>query len=99
MDFSRLNYYAAISDDELNEAIAASYRRIPDEVRDAPYFHHSNDCCAWFESAKIVGAAVVYSGLHAQRRDANGLDDSGLVPFGRGNGQRRQQSQHQGGDG
>lgn len=99
MDFSHLNYYAAISDDELNEAIAASYRRIPDEVRDAPYFHHSNYCCAWFESAKIVGAAVVHSGLHAQRRDANGFEDGGLIPLGRSQGQRRQQCQRQGGDG
>ncbi|WP_440029839.1 hypothetical protein [Chromobacterium amazonense] len=54
MDFSRRNHYASLSDDDLDGAIAASYWRIPDEVRDAPYFHHPHYCGDWFESAKIV---------------------------------------------
>ncbi|OHX10224.1 hypothetical protein BI347_20700 [Chromobacterium sphagni] len=62
MDFSRLNQYAALSDDDLNEAIAASYWRIPDEVRDAPYFHHPNYCRDWFESAKIVSDIAMNRG-------------------------------------
>ncbi|PRP71737.1 hypothetical protein BUE93_04840 [Chromobacterium amazonense] len=66
MDFSRLNHYAALSDDDLNEAIAASYWRIPDEVRDAPYFHHPNYCRDWFESAKIVSDIAMNQGGEVQ---------------------------------
>ncbi|OQS30407.1 hypothetical protein [Chromobacterium violaceum] len=66
MDFNRLNYYAALSDDDLNEAIAASYWCIPDEVRDAPYFHHPNYCRDWFESAKIVADIAMNQGGEVQ---------------------------------
>ncbi|PRP71553.1 hypothetical protein BUE93_06050 [Chromobacterium amazonense] len=68
MDFSRLNYYAALSDDDLNEAIAASYWRIPDALRDAPYFHHPNYCRDWFESAKIVANIAFNARRYVQER-------------------------------
>ncbi|WP_199155465.1 hypothetical protein [Chromobacterium sp. ASV23] len=84
MDFSCLNHYATLSDDDLDEAIATHYWRIPDEVRDAPYFHHPNYCRDWFESAKIV-ADIAFNA----RGDVQERFDAALSRFTSGSAKPR----------